>query len=97
MEDFETQNVSLETPAQHVFIAPSIQEQAIFAGESYTYHSPIPETMVQNPSVECVLGIDEAGRGPVLGTDRDCICSHGFNQIIRSNGLRLFILTPRTT
>lgn len=68
MEDIDPQNIASETPAKDVFIAPSIHEQAILAGETYTHHSPIPETLATDISVECVLGVDEAGRGPVLGT-----------------------------
>lgn len=72
MEEDESQNIASqdivqETPAQHVFIAPSIHEQAILDGASYTHHSEIPEVVTQDFSTECVLGVDEAGRGPVLG------------------------------
>ena len=67
MEDVDSQDIAQETPAKDVFIPPSIHEQAILAGGSYTHHSPIPETLAVNLSVECVLGVDEAGRGPVLG------------------------------
>ena len=72
MEDIDSQNIAQETPAKDVFIAPSIHEQAILAGESYTHHSPVPETLAVDLSMECVLGVDEAGRGPVLGTP---VCS----------------------
>lgn len=72
MEDIDSQGVALQdivldAPAQDVFIAPSIHEQAILAGASYTHHSPISEIVTQDPSTECILGVDEAGRGPVLG------------------------------
>lgn len=67
MEEPEPQDVALEIPADNVFIAPSIHEKAIFAGTSYTHHTPIPESISQDLSRECVLGVDEAGRGPVLG------------------------------
>ena len=73
MEDVDSQDVAShdlaqEIPAQEVFIAPSIHEQAILAGASYTHHSATPEVVTQNPTTECILGVDEAGRGPVLGT-----------------------------
>ena len=67
MEDIESQDIVQETPAVDVFIAPSIHEAAILAGQSYTHHSPIPLAVAQDSSMECVLGVDEAGRGPVLG------------------------------
>ena len=66
-QDIASQDIAQETPAQDVFIAPSIHEKAILAGASYTHHSAIPEVVTQNISTECVLGVDEAGRGPVLG------------------------------
>ena len=68
MEDLDSQDIVQETPAENVFIAPSIHEQAILAGRSYTHHSLLPESISQDLSTDCVLGIDEAGRGPVLGT-----------------------------
>lgn len=34
---------------------------------SSTYHSPIPENVQNEPEKTVVLGVDEAGRGPVLG------------------------------
>ena len=67
MEENDSQDVAQEIPAQNVFIAPSIRQEAILAGASYTHHSAIPEAITQDVSTECVLGVDEAGRGPVLG------------------------------
>jgi ribonuclease H2 subunit A len=63
----DSQALAQETPAENVFIAPSITTPLILSGESYTYHSPIPATIKNDTSTECVLGVDEAGRGPVLG------------------------------
>ncbi|CAD6581114.1 MAG: hypothetical protein ASARMPREDX12_000363 [Alectoria sarmentosa] len=66
-QDVASQDIAQETPAQDVFIAPSIRQKAIIAGASYTHHSATPEVVTQDLSIECVLGVDEAGRGPVLG------------------------------
>ncbi|MCJ1324279.1 hypothetical protein MMC10_000941 [Thelotrema lepadinum] len=65
MENFVIRDSSQEVP--RVFVAPSIDEAQILSGLSYTYHSAIPEAVTSDPNTECVLGIDEAGRGPVLG------------------------------
>ena len=67
MEDADTQEIAEETPIKNVFIPPSIHEGAILAGRSYTHHTPLPASILCNSSTECVLGVDEAGRGPVLG------------------------------
>lgn len=67
MDELEIQDVALETPAEDVFIAPSIHEHNLLSGASYTHHSPVPEIVADDLSIECVLGVDEAGRGPVLG------------------------------
>ena len=67
MEEQESQDVAQETPVKDVFIAPSIHEQDILGGGSYTHHSQIPATVAKDMPTECCLGIDEAGRGPVLG------------------------------
>lgn len=64
----ESQDLAQETPDDNVFIAPSIHKDQILTGTSYTHMSPIPEVVKNDMSTECVLGVDEAGRGPVLGT-----------------------------
>lgn len=56
------------TPEGTAFTTPpSIDDAAILSGQSYTHLSPLPSTIIHDPDTECVLGIDEAGRGPVLG------------------------------
>ncbi|KAL9104880.1 MAG: hypothetical protein Q9163_000197 [Psora crenata] len=69
MNGSESQDTAELTSAsdEDVFIAPSIHEQDIFMGASYTHHTLLPEIMAKDPSTPCVLGVDEAGRGPVLG------------------------------
>ncbi|KAK5172564.1 uncharacterized protein LTR77_002684 [Saxophila tyrrhenica] len=63
----ESQDIAQETPVEDVFIPPSIDKTRVLSGESYTYHSNIPHGTSSDPTAECVLGVDEAGRGPVLG------------------------------
>ncbi|KAL5594036.1 hypothetical protein BROUX41_001088 [Berkeleyomyces rouxiae] len=52
-------------------LLPSINEAAIAAGETYSYYSPVPPRLAAPSTTalgeECILGVDEAGRGPVLG------------------------------
>lgn len=69
MEDLQldSQDIAQETPAKDVFIAPSIHTDSILSGASYTHCSPVPETIANDTQTECALGVDEAGRGPVLG------------------------------
>lgn len=74
LEDVEmdTQEIEQETPPDNVFVAPSIYESDILTGKSYSHFSPIPQQIADDMSTECVLGVDEAGRGPVLGTQLKC-------------------------
>ncbi len=67
METITSQTIAQETPADNVFIAPSIHEREILAGISYTHHTAVPDVFDKDRTVEYVLGVDEAGRGPVLG------------------------------
>jgi len=62
-----SQDAALETPLPDVFIPPSIHRPQILEGASYTYYSDVPDSLAGDDPVECVLGVDEAGRGPVIG------------------------------
>jgi ribonuclease H2 subunit A len=64
----DTQDINDETPPSDVFMAPSISKLDLLSGRSYSHFSPIPKQIADDMSREVVLGVDEAGRGPVLGT-----------------------------
>ena len=68
MDEPDSQAIEQETPVDNVFIPPSIKQDQIITGSSYTHHTAIPEAIANEMSIECVLGVDEAGRGPVLGS-----------------------------
>ena len=67
MDHPDSQTIAEETPADNVFLPPSVDKVRQLLGESYTHVSPVPPSLAADMNTECVLGVDEAGRGPVLG------------------------------
>lgn len=67
VEQADSQTIEQETPIDGVFRPPSIRNAEILSGASYPYYSALPQVIKHDPTTECVLGVDEAGRGPVLG------------------------------
>ena len=88
------EDIQLETPAPNVFIPPSITRGSLLEGDSYTHLSEIPSAVATDKDGECILGVDEAGRGPVLGgqssrsTDRAMLI-----HVRRTNGVRALLPT----
>ena len=63
----ENADIEQETPAAGTFQPPSLKSRELEYGASYGHYSPLPNALIHDISSECVLGVDEAGRGPVLG------------------------------
>ncbi|KAH7156107.1 ribonuclease H-like domain-containing protein [Dactylonectria macrodidyma] len=61
------------SPPSSTFIPPSIDRPALLSGASFKHFSPIPTALLPTDPSDpasappCCLGVDEAGRGPVLG------------------------------
>ncbi|WEW61836.1 ribonuclease H2 subunit A [Emydomyces testavorans] len=83
MEDVQDDQVDISqgTLPSSIYIPPSIHRPPLLLGRSYAHYSPCPVAITPSPSTDsipspsvslieptqCILGVDEAGRGPVLG------------------------------
>ncbi|KAI5462233.1 ribonuclease H-like domain-containing protein [Mariannaea sp. PMI_226] len=59
--------------SQPTYIPPSVHHSTLLSGASFSHYSAVPKALLptdpSDPSTAppCCLGVDEAGRGPVLG------------------------------
>ena len=71
IEDSQVSIHDIDVELSKGFIPPSVSQRhelSAHPSESYTYHSPLPKTVdTRRGPQPCILGVDEAGRGPVLG------------------------------
>jgi ribonuclease H2 subunit A len=66
-QELNSQQLEVESPPEDVLRPPSIDKSQLLPGISYSHFSEIPQVIQNDIDTECVMGVDEAGRGPVLG------------------------------
>jgi ribonuclease H2 subunit A len=66
-QDLDSQQVESKISPGNVFMPPSIDNTKVLDGTTYSHFTYLPEVLQKDTNTECVMGVDEAGRGPVLG------------------------------
>jgi ribonuclease H2 subunit A len=74
-QELNSQQIEVKSLPEDIFSPPSIDKSQLLPGISYSHFSEIPQVIQNDISTECVMGVDEAGRGPVLGM-KDLVLSH---------------------
>lgn len=86
-EDYEAET-DVTTPEDLAFIPPSLPSTEQDAHETYTYLTAVPEDLASDMAQPCILGVDEAGRGPVLGPMVYAVayCPVAYREILAKDG-----------